>query len=132
MSKEYERFKKRLPQRERFFRRCAGLAFGRLHREERLNWLRAICASEEKLRVAVLREFVDVLAKEMARAEYRVRPHRGRRPKIEETAMIEADAQALRLPLPEVIQKTGVARTMQTAKKKAAAIRSRKYRAKKK
>lgn len=131
MSKEYERFKKRLPQRERFFLRCASLAFGRIRATARLNWLRAICESDENLRASILLDFVRILAKEMAGVEYHLLPQRGTRPMIEETALIEADSIELGLSLPKAMMKTGAARNIQTARKKAAAIRSRKYRAKK-
>lgn len=131
MSKELKRIQRQLPAREQFYRRCAGLAFGMLHATARRNWLHAICNSDKRLQASILRGFVDALAKEMAKAETFLLRSRGAPAKIEETASIEADSEALGLPLPKAIMKTGAARNTQTARRKAAAIRSRKYRAKK-
>lgn len=133
MSKEYERFRNQLPQRKIFFLNCAKLAFGLIHSHARKNWLRAICESDdEHLRAAVLLGFVGALAKEMPMAEYNLKHGRGRRPKIEEMLMIEAERGMSGLTTPQAVIKVGIARTEATAKKKAAAMRSRRYRAKKK
>lgn len=130
-SKEAARLARTRVHRERFYKCCLGLAFGRLHPTELQNWFRAICEVEESLRVAVLLEFLRTVAEEMPWAEDRLKRGRGCPPKIEESALIEADSDALGLSLPEAIMKTGAAQNIKTARKKATAIRSRRYRAKK-
>lgn len=132
MSKERERFNRSLPDRQLFYRRCAGLAFGMIDKTARRNWLRAICDSDERLRESILRGFVDALAKEMASAEFFLKRTRGRLPKVEETELIEAECRTGNLSLTQAAIKTRSVRTIDSAKKKAAAIRSRRYRTKKK
>ncbi len=135
MSKEYERFKKQLPQRELFFVRCASHAFRKFPKLGRHNWLRVICESEEHLRESILLGFVKTLAKDMAKAEYDLKPGRGRRPKleeIEEKLMVEAEREIGELTTPQAVMKTGVARTQKDAIKKAKAMKSWRYREKRK
>jgi hypothetical protein len=129
MSKETARFNRELPKRERFYVQCIGLAFGNFPKVARRNWLRGICENRETLREAILLDFLRNVAKEMASVERHLRRGRGRPSMIEDTFLTLADSEELGLPLKKTLMKTGT-QNNETASKKAAAIRSRKSRAK--
>lgn len=132
MSKERERLKKQLPERKRFYERCAHLAFASLDEIQRHNWLHEICEGEERIRLAMLHDFVIVVARKMAEVECNLKPGRGPRPKTLETAILRADAKVLGKTLPKTIMETGRTRNKETAGKEAAKQRSREYRVRKK
>jgi len=133
MSKESRRQRQQLPARQQFYKKCAGLAFGRLTKTGQRNWLNAICdADEEHIRLDILHRFALAIAGEMAHTEGILSRSRGRPSKLTETMDIEFERITGGLNTPQAAMKAGVVRSRESASKKATAMRSRRYRAKKK
>lgn len=81
--------------------------------------------------MGVLKGFVDAVARQMSTAERTMKPGRGRRPKLEETTLYEIEREQ-GASAPQAVRKATGAISADAQKKKASALRSRRYRQKKK